>query len=128
MVTSNLRFPASHTSFSCSWIVGCNSKKEGLVTETEGNEWQRRRTKGERTYRPSVGRERIARDIRITGHGTLPSKAIRTISIDHLREMWRVNRLTNSRSPMLQFFTLEVMTNKEKEKREEKEIKHILEQ
>ena len=65
----------------------------------------------------SVGRERIVHDIRITEHGTLPSKAIRAKSIDRPREIWRVNRLIGSRSPLLQFPTLEVMTNKETEKR-----------
>ena len=117
MVKSNLRFLASHTNFSCSWIVGCNSKKEGLVTEIERNEWQRRRIKGERTYCPSVGRERISYDVRITRHDTLSSKTIRTISINYPREMWRVNGLTGSRSPLLQFPILKVMTNKEKKKK-----------
>ena len=48
---------------------------------------KKRRTKGERTYRPCVGREMTAYDIRIMGHGTLSSKAIRAISINHPREM-----------------------------------------
>ena len=65
----------------------------------------------------SVGRERIVYDIRITRHGTLPNKAIRAKSIDRPREMWRVNRLIGSRSPLSQFPTLEVMTNKETGKR-----------
>ena len=67
--------------------------------------------------------EGIAHDIRITRHGTLSSKAIRAISIDCPGEMWRVNWLTASRYPLLQFPTLKVMTNEKK--REEKEIKHI---
>ena len=60
----------------------------------------------------------------------LLSKAIWAISIDYPREVWRINGLINSRSPLLQFRTLEVMTNKErkKNKKEEKEIKHIPEQ
>ena len=64
--------------------------------------------KEKRTHRSSVGRERIAHTIRITGHNTLSSKAIRALSIDCPREMWRVNGLTGSRSPLLQFPTLEV--------------------
>ena len=45
----------------------------------------------------------IARDIRITGHSTLSSKAIRAISIDHPKEMWRVNELIGNRLLLLQF-------------------------
>ena len=52
-------------------------------------------------------------------HDTLSSKAILAISIDRAKEIWKINRLTNSKSPLLQFHTLEVMTNK-KRKREEK--------
>ena len=36
--------------------------------------------------------------------------------------MWRVNEHTDSRSPLLQFPTLEVMTNKEEKKGEEKRL------
>ena len=61
--------------------------------------------------------EGIAHDIRITRHGTLSSKAIRAISIDRPREMWRVNGLTGSRLLLLQMSILEVMTNNENEKR-----------
>ena len=57
----------------------------------------------------------IAHDIGITRHGTLPSKAIRTISTDRPREMWRVNELTSNRFLLLQFSTLGVMINKVKE-------------
>ena len=88
--------------------------------------------KEERTHRLSVGRERIAHAIRITGHNTLSSKAIKALSIDCPREMRRANGLTGSRSPLLQFPTLEVMTKKKKKKKEKKkkkrEIEHILEQ
>ena len=73
--------------------------------------------KEKRTHRSSVGRERIAHAIRITRHNTLSSKAIKALSIDCPREMRRVNGLTGSRSPLLQFPTLEVMTKKEKKKR-----------
>ena len=62
----------------------------------------------------SVGRERIAYDIRIARHDTLLSKAIWAISIDRPRDMWRINGFTSSRSPLLQFLTIRVMTNKEK--------------
>ena len=85
--------------------------------------------KEKRTHRSSVGMERITHAIRITGHNTLSSKAIRALSIDCPREMWRVNGLTGSRSPLLQFPTLEVMTKKKKKKKKKKrEIEHILEQ
>ena len=43
--------------------------------------------KRERTHHPSVGREKIAHDIRITGHDKLPSKTVKAISIDRPREM-----------------------------------------
>ena len=76
--------------------------------------------KEKRTHRSSVGRERITHAIRITGHNTLSSKAIRALSIDCPREMWRVNGLTGSRSPLLQFPTLEVMTKKKKKKKRKK--------
>ena len=90
------------------------------MTETKEGDVKKRGTKGKRNYRSSVGRERIAHDIGIMGHGTLPSKAIKTISIDNPRERWRVNGLTGSRSSLLQFPTLEVMTNKEEGKKEKK--------
>ena len=64
----------------------------------------------------SVGRERIAHDIRVSGHDMLPSKAIWTIDIDRTRDMWRIDGLTGNRSPLLQFPTLEVMTQKKGER------------
>ena len=64
-----------------------------------------------------VGRKRINHEIGIMGHDTLLSKAIRAISIDCPREMWKVNELAGSRFFLLQFSTLEVMTNKVKEKK-----------
>ena len=81
---------------------------------------KKRETKGKRTYRLSVRRERIADDVRIIGHDKLPSKAIRIISINSPKEMWRFNGLIDSRSPLLQFPTLEVMTNKVEGKKEKK--------
>ena len=60
----------------------------------------------------------IAHDIRVTGHDTFPSKAIHAISIDCPRDMWRINRLTGSRSPLLQFPTLGAMTKKKERERE----------
>lgn len=98
------------------------------MTETRREIWQKeKRQREERTHCLSLGRERIAHDIRITGHDTLPSKAIWVISIDHPRDMWRINGLTNSRSPLLQFPTLGVMANKEKGREEVHEFEHILE-
>ena len=47
----------------------------------------------------------IAHDLRITEHGTLLSKAIRVVSIDRLRKMWKADELTGSRLLLLQFST-----------------------
>ena len=44
------------------------------------------------------------------------------ISIYHPREVWSINGLIGSKSPLLQFPTLEVMTNKEEKKGEEKRL------
>ena len=99
------------------------------MTKTKREIWQKEKGHKEikKTHRSSVRRERIAHDISIMGHGMLSSKAIWAISIDHPREVWRINWIIDSRFPLLQFLTLEVMTNKErKKKREEKEIEHIL--
>ena len=81
-------------------------KVEGLVTETRKEigrkkEKKRKEKKEERTHRMNVGRERIAHNIKVARHDALPSKAIRDIGIDRLREMWRINRLTSSKSPLL---------------------------
>ena len=73
----------------------------------------------------SVGREMIAHDIRVTRHDTFPSKAIHAISIDCPRDMWRINGLTGSRSPLLQFPTLGAMTKKKEREEEEQKFKHI---
>ena len=62
----------------------------------------------------------IAHDIGITGHDMLSSKAIQAIGIDHPRDVWRINGLTGSRSPLLQFLALVVMTSKEKKRRRTK--------
>ena len=56
------------------------------------------------------------------GHNTLPSKAIQAISIDRPRDMWRINGFTSSWSPLLQFLTLRVMTNKEKREKKYKSL------
>ena len=61
-----------------------------------------------RTHRPSVRRKRITHYIRITGHSTLPSKAIRTISIDRPRGMWRINGFTSNKLLLLQFSTVRI--------------------
>ena len=109
---------------------GLQFKERGLVIETNREIWQKKIKKEEqreeRTHCSSVGKERITYDIRITGHDTLSSKAIRVISIDRPRDMWRIDGLAGSKSPLLQFPILGVMTNK-KEGRGEKEIEHVLE-
>ena len=58
---------------------------------------KRERTKGKKTHRSSVRKEMIAHDIRIMGHGTLSSKAVKSISINRPKEIWRVNGLTDNR-------------------------------
>ena len=78
---------------------------------------KRKEQKEERTHCMNVGRERIAHNIKVARHDALPSKAIRDIGIDRLREMWRINRLTSSKSPLLQFLTLVVATNQERKER-----------
>ena len=91
------------------------------MTEIKREKWKKEKEQREgRTHRSGVGRKRIAHDIRITGHNTLPSKAIKAISIDHPREMWRVNQLTGNNSFYYSFPPLEIMTNKVKEKEEKK--------
>ena len=91
------------------------------MTKPEREKWQKEKEQREgRTHRSGVGRKKIAHDIRVTGHDTLPSKAIRAISIGHLREMWRVNKLTNSRLLSLQFSTIRNHDKKGKEKEEKK--------
>ena len=87
--------------------VSDRTKKREMTKEKEQSE--------RRTHRLSVRRKMIAHDIGITRHGTLSSKAIRTISTDRPREMWRVNELTGNRFLLLQFSTLGVMINKVKE-------------
>ena len=71
----------------------------------------------------------VAHDIGIMGHGALPSKAIRAISIDYPRKMWRVNGLVGSRLIVLQFSTIKSHDRRGKGKgKEEEEVKHIPEQ
>jgi len=62
----------------------------------------------------------IAHDIRVIGHDTLPSKAIRAISIGCPREMWRVNKLTSNRLLLLQFSTIRNHNKQGKGKEEKK--------
>ena len=78
---------------------------------------QKKNQKEEITHRTSVGRERIAHDIKVVGHDTFLSKAIWTIGIDHPRDIWRINGLTSSKSPLLQFPALVVSINQERRER-----------
>ena len=43
---------------------------------------KQRRKIWKRTHHPCAVKKRIAHDVCVTGHGTLPSKAIKAISID----------------------------------------------
>ena len=116
-----MRYLVNHTNSSCFWIVGYISKKEGLLTKTKRDNWQKKKEqREERNHRPSVGKERITYDIRIRGHNALPSKAIRIISIDGPRKVWRVNEHTSNKLLLLQVSTLKVMTNKVKEREKKK--------
>ena len=91
------------------------------MTEIKREKWKKEKEQREgRSHRSGVGRKRIAHDIRIIGHNMLLSKAIRAISIDHPREMWRVNQLTSSNSSCYSFPPLKIMTNKVKEKEKKK--------
>ena len=47
--------------------------------------------KWKRTHRPCAIWKRVAHDIYVTGHKTLPSKAIRAISIDRPRQVRKVD-------------------------------------
>ena len=62
----------------------------------------------------------ITYDIRVTGHGMLLSKAIRAISIDRPREMWRVNELTGSRLLLLQISTIKSHNKQGKEEKKKR--------
>ena len=71
--------------------------------------------KRERTHCPSVRRERIAQDIRITGHNT-----VKSISINHPKEIWRVNGLTDNRLHLLQFSTIRSHDKQGKEEKKKR--------
>ena len=105
---------------------GLQFKEKRVSNQTRKRKVAEEQREG-RTHRPGVGRKGITYYIRITGHNILPSKAIRTISIDRPREIWRINGLTGAGSSSYNFPPLEVMTNKVKEKKR-KEDEHILEQ
>ena len=88
------------------------------MIETKRENWQKEKEqREERTHCPSVGRKKIAYDIRITGHSALSSKAIRVIGIDHPRKVWRVNKLTSSRLLLLQFSTIRSHDKHKEEKK-----------
>ena len=84
------------------------------MIEPEKEKWQKKKRNGKKkrgqrerkTYCLGVWRKRVAHNIGIIGHNTLPSKIIRAISINCSREMWRVNELTGSRLLLLQFSTI----------------------
>ena len=71
----------------------------------------------------------MAHDIRVMGHGMLSSKAIQAISIDYPRNMRRINGLTDSRIPLITISHIRSHDKQiKKEREEEQEIYHILEQ
>ena len=76
------------------------------MTKPKREKWQKEKEQRERrTPCPGVRRKMIAHDLRITEHGTLLSKAIRVVSIDRPRKMWKADELTGSRLLLLQFST-----------------------
>ena len=87
-----------------------------MTPKKKKKNWQKR----ERTHRSSVRRERIAHDIRITGHDMLSSKAIRSISINRPKEIWRVNGLTNNRLLLLQFSSIKSHDKQGKEEKKKR--------
>ena len=70
--------------------------------------WKEKEQEWKRTYCPCAIRKRVACDICIVASGTLPSKAIRAISIDRARKTRRVNENTSSRASLTQVFCLNV--------------------
>ena len=61
-----------------------------------------RRKKLKRTHRLCAIQKRIAHDIYVARHRTLPNKAIKAISIDYPRKMRRVNRNARSSGILVQ--------------------------
>jgi len=63
----------------------------------DAREEETRRKKWKRTHRLCAVRKRIAHDIYVARHGIIPSEALNAISIDHPRQMTKVNRNDRSR-------------------------------
>ena len=59
-----------------------------------------------RTHHPGVWRKRVAHNIGITRHDMLSSKAIRAVSVDCPKQMWRINWLTGNKLILLHFSTI----------------------
>ena len=105
--------------------------EERRVSDQKKGETSRRKKKKRerRTHRPGVWRKRVAYNIGIMGHDTLPSKTIRAVSIDRPREMWRINWLISNKPLLLEFSTIRSHDKQGKRKgKEEEEIEHIPEQ
>ena len=93
--------------------VSDRTKKREMTKEKEQSE--------RRTHRLSVRRKMIAHDIGIMGHDVLPSDAIKTVSLNRPREMWRFNELTGISLFLLRFSTIRIHdkqgTGKEEKKK-----------
>ena len=90
-----------------------NTKKEEAKKEVK------------KTHRSCAWSQGITHDNRISRHGTLPSKAIRAISIDHPRQLRRIDRNTRRRGNLVQVLHLSVtiFQNAKEENRNEKRWK-----
>lgn len=82
---------------------------------------KQRRKKWKRTHYSCAIPKGIAYDICVAGHKTLPSNAIKAISIDCARHMRRVNRNTSSKGILVQACKLDLtiykITKKKKKMR-----------
>ena len=80
-----------------------------------------KKKKLKRTHRPCAIQKRIAHDIYVARHETLPSKAIKAISIDCSRKMRKVNRNARSSGILVQVFQLNITMYKNAKKKKKKE-------
>ena len=83
-----------------------------------------RRKKLKRTHCPCAIQKRIAHDIYVAGHRTLPNKAVKAISIDCPRKMRRVNRNARSSGILVQRISVKY-DNVQKCKKKKKKCKKM---
>lgn len=97
-VISSLRFLASQTNSSCSWIVGWILKEKVLEQVLGCKNGKGIRQEWGKTHRSCTFRKMVAYDICVAAHHTLTIKTAKTIDIDRPGEMRRVNRSTSNRA------------------------------